>query len=411
MSVVNEYKDPMSGKVNHFAKGSIKFISIKPVKDGPNVVNGVKTTYIKVPGQADKKIEATHSISFLMQAVDENNNVIDPQGQGEWIGMGEKKLHASHTDKVQVKFDSGYKDILTGMVVSFPLKVSKNGDKTYINGTLSGKTFNILDESKAGQAAPRQQQSSAPAAQSGGGVKIFGEITEIVGNLATVNDEKNGPGGVVLSDEQLAQVSVGGRMTAFVDMSNGHILNGFKAYGPAGQNSGSSGGKKSGGYDQFGVETGHAINGLKELMGAGYKVKDELETAKAIHRATLDMKAFVAERTGKPVDSNPVGASAGNAILVACSRFNAKSDVSEATILDAAKDVYTKLSEPLYTFISESAKGADQTPSQPVQERLTTPPAQEAPAMDFDEPPMDFDDDIPFAPIGLPYGRNFIHCI
>ena len=395
MSVVNEYKDPMSGKVNHFAKGSIKFISIKPVKDGPNVVNGVKTTYIKVPGQADKKIEATHSISFLMQAVDENNNVIDPQGQGEWVGMGEKKLHASHTDKVQVKFDSGYKDILSGMVVSFPLKVSKNGDKTYINGTLSGKTFNILDESKAGQAAPRQQQSSAPASQSGG-VKIFGEITEIVGNLATVNDEKNGPGGVVLSDEQLAQVSVGGRMTAFVDMSNGHILNGFKAYGPAGQNSGSSGGKKSGGYDQFGVETGHAINGLKELMGAGYKVKDELETAKAIHRATLDMKAFVAERTGKPVDSNPVGASAGNAILVACSRFNAKSDVSEATILDAAKDVYTKLSEPLYTFISESAKSADQTPSQPVQERLTTPPAQEAPAMDFDEPPMDWDEEIPF---------------
>ena len=396
MSVVNEYKDPMSGKVNHFAKGSIKFISIKPVKDGPNVVNGVKTTYIKVPGQADKKIEATHSISFLMQAVDENNNVIDPQGQGEWVGMGEKKLHASHTDKVQVKFDSGYKDILTGMVVSFPLKVSKNGDKTYINGTLSGKTFNILDESKAGQAAPRQQQSSAPTAQSGGGVKIFGEITEIVGNLATVNDEKNGPGGVVLSDEQLAQVSVGGRMTAFVDMSNGHILNGFKAYGPAGQNGGGSGGKKGGGYDQFGVETGHAINGLKELMGAGYKVKDELETAKAIHRATLDMKAFVAERTGKPVDSNPVGASAGNAILVACSRFNAKSDVSEATILDAAKEVYTKLSEPLYTFISESAKGADQTPSQPVQERLTTPPAQEAPAMDFDEPPMDWDEEIPF---------------
>lgn len=395
MSVVNEYKDPMSGKVNHFAKGSIKFISIKPVKDGPNVVNGVKTTYIKVPGQADKKIEATHSISFLMQAVDENNNIIDPQGQGEWVGMGEKKLHASHTDKVQVKFDSGYKDILTGMVVSFPLKVSKNGDKTYINGTLSGKTFNILDESKAGQAAPRQQQSSAPAAQSGG-VKIFGEITEIVGNLATVNDEKNGPGGVVLSDEQLAQVSVGGRMTAFVDMSNGHILNGFKAYGPAGQNNGSSGGKKGGGYDQFGVETGHAINGLKELMGAGYKVKDELETAKAIHRATLDMKAFVAERTGKPVDSNPVGASAGNAILVACSRFNAKSDVSEATILDVAKDVYTKLSEPLYTFISESTKGTDQTPSQTVQERLTTPPAQEAPVMDFDEPPLDFDDDVPF---------------
>ncbi|AKJ73476.1 hypothetical protein SP40_35 [Salmonella phage 40] len=77
------------------------------------------------------------------------------------------------------------------MVASFPLKVTKNGDKTYVNGSLSGKTFNILDESKAGQPAPRQQpQQGAQSQQSGGGVKVYGEITAIVGNLATVNDEK-----------------------------------------------------------------------------------------------------------------------------------------------------------------------------------------------------------------------------
>lgn len=29
----------------------------------------------------------------------------------------------------------------------------------------------------------------------------------------------------------------------------------------------------------------------------------------------------------------------------------------------------------------------------------------------YNEPPMDFDDDIPFAPIGLQYGRNILHVI
>ncbi len=118
MSVVNEYKDPMSGKVNHFAKGSIKFISIKPVKNAD--ADGVKRTHIPARnGQPAKVIEATHTISFLMQEVDENNNVVDPQSQGEWIGMGEKKLNPNYADKIQVKLDSGYKDILPGMVAFF----------------------------------------------------------------------------------------------------------------------------------------------------------------------------------------------------------------------------------------------------------------------------------------------------
>lgn len=394
MSVVIEFKNPATGKVDHFAKGSVKFISIKPVKN-PDA-DGVKRTHIPAKnGQPAKVIEATHTISFLMQEVDENNNVVDPQGTGQWVSMGEKKLHANHTDKVQVKFDSGYKDILVGMVVSFPLKVSKSGENTYYNGTLSGKVFNILDESKAGQPAPRQQQQQQSSAPQGGGsgAKIYGEITEIVGNLATVNDEKNGPGGVVLTDEQLAQVQVGGRLAAFVDLSTGNIINSFKAYGPVGQGS-ASGGKKGGSYDQVGVETGHAINGLKELMGAGYKVKDELETAQAIHRATVEMKAFVAEKTGKPVDSNPVGASAGNAILVACSRFNSKSEVTQASILEKAKEVYQTLSEPLYEYISGLGKEVNQKPAQSDPQPLGG--TVEAPPVDFDEPPMDFDDDIPF---------------
>ncbi|QXL90582.1 hypothetical protein [Salmonella phage NINP13076] len=179
-----------------------------------------------------------------------------------------------------------------------------------------------------------------------------------------------------------------------MNTNTGTILNGFKAYGPVGQGTG-SGGKKSGGnYDPIGVACGHGINGLKELMGTGYKVKDELETVKAIHRATVDMKAFVAERTGKDVESNAVGASAGNAILVACSRFNAKSEVTEVTILESAKNVYVTLSEPFYEFLTNEGKPADQTPPQPSQEPLSG--TVDVPPMDAYDPPMDFDDDIPF---------------
>lgn len=396
MSVVIEFKNPATGKVDYFAKGSVKFVSIKPVKN-PDA-DGVKRTHIPARnGQPAKVIEATHTISFLLQEVDDNNNVVDPQSTGQWVSMGEKKLHANHTDKVQVKFDSGYKDILAGMVVSFPLKVSKSGENTYYNGTLSGKVFNILDESKAGQPAPRQPQQQSSAPQGGGsGAKVFGEILSIDGNVAVVNDEKQGEGRVVLTDEQLAQVQVGGRLAAFVDLGTGNIINSFKAYGPAGQGGGS--GKKGGSYDQVGVETGHSINGFKELAGAGYKVKDPLETSKAIHRATVDMKAFVAERTGKPVDSNPVGASAGNAILVAlATRFNAKSEVSEASILEQAKDVYVTLSEPLYEYISGIGKEVAQNPAQSAPEPQVGNGTVSAPPVDFDNDiPLDFDDDLPF---------------
>lgn len=403
MSVINEYKDPMSGKVNHFAKGSIKFISIKPVKDGPNVVNGVKTTYIKVPGQADKKIEATHTISFLMQAVDENNNVIDPQAQGEWIGMGEKKLHPSHTDKVQVKLDSGYKDIQPGMVVSFPLKVTKNGDKTYTSGTLSGKVFNILDESKAGQSAPRQpqpQQSSTPQ----GGAKVYGEITQIVGNLATVNDEKNGPGVVVLSDEQLAQVQVGGRLAAFVDLSSGNIINSFKAYGPVGQGGGAGGKGKRTPYDPVGVSAGHAMNALVNLKLSGFK--GDVEAAgKVVHDVTTKLIKELSETEGKDV-----GQTVGNAVKFAVTTIAVKGKTIDAEELEKATREAYALAATFYAYANTTAQEEPQKPSQPVQEPLSG--TVEAPPVDFDnEPPMDFDDDIPFAPIGLPYGRNFIHCI
>ncbi|EHP9877555.1 hypothetical protein KQM40_003732 [Escherichia coli] len=405
MSVINEFKNPINGKVDYFAKGFIKYVNIRPVKNAD--ADGIRRTHIPARnGQPAKVIEATHSISFLMQEVDDNNNVIDPQSQGEWISMGEKKLHPSHADKIQVKFDSGYKDIVAGMVVSFPLKITKSGDKTYTNGTLNGKTFSILDESKVGQSAPRQQSSTqSPANAQVKGTKIYGEIAAIVGNVVTVNDEKNGQGNLVLTDEQLAQVVVGGRVTAIVNLSDGTVLSGFKAYGPAGQTK-----KSSGGYDALGVACGHGINGVKELIKAGFKIEDRLSAAKMVHNATVAMKAFVAEKTGKDVESNAVGASAGNAILVACALYHQTDKLTEDSILNAAKDVYLTLSEPFYEFLSKGDGKTQQKNKQHAKEPLNSSNS-DIPNMESPAPEFDYDEDIPFSPVGLQYGKHRVYIL
>lgn len=389
MSVINEYKDPMSGKVNNFAKGSIKVINIKPVKGAD--ADGVKRTHIPAKnGQPAKVIEATHNISFLMQVVDADNNVIDPAGQGEWIGMGEKKLHASHTDKVQVKFEAGYKDILPGMIVSFPLKVSKSGDKTYVNGTLSGKVFNILDESKAGAPAPRTPASGNTSATAGGSVKIYGEITAINGHTATVADEKLGAGDVILSDEQLAQVAVGGRLTAFIVKETGVITSGFKAYGPVGQSTNSGGKGKRSPYDPVGVSTGHALNVLANLRLAGYK-GDLVDAAKVSHDVTTKLIKEFSDASGKDE-----GQSVGNAVKFAATGIAVKGKTIVAEDLEAATREAYALARTVREYISSTTQAEPQSAPQSVPEPLSNAPQSAAPRVAVFSPPLDFDDDIPF---------------
>ncbi|QWX10238.1 single-stranded DNA-binding protein [Vibrio phage vB_VpP_BT-1011] len=49
---------------------------------------------------------------------------------------------------------------------------------------------------------------------------------------------------------------------------------------------------------------------------------------------------------------------------------------------------------------------------QPQQPQQSAPRQQSQPQQpQYNEPPMSFDDDIPFAPIGLQYGRNLLHVI
>lgn len=58
--------------------------------------------------------------------------------------------------------------------------------------------------------------------------------------------------------------------------------------------------------------------------------------------------------------------------------------------------------------------GQPQQPqSQPQQQQYQQPQQQQQqrPQQQYNEPPMDYSDDIPFAPIGLMYNNNLMHCI
>lgn len=55
--------------------------------------------------------------------------------------------------------------------------------------------------------------------------------------------------------------------------------------------------------------------------------------------------------------------------------------------------------------------GQPQQPQQPRQQQQAPQGQRRQAQPQYNEPPMDFDDDIPFAPIGLMYNNNYMHCI
>lgn len=154
--------------------------------------------------------------------------------------------------------------------------------------------------------------------------------------------------------------------------------------------------------DTTGMETGHAVNGALELKRSGVK-GDVFDLSKIVHEATVTLKKEVAEQKGVDVTDYDLGASVGHAILNACRDFSGKSADTEQLIV-AAKEVLA-VAEQVTDFIKN---GGVTEPKEEKKEEVK--PKKETKKV-VEEPPMDFDDDIPFAPIGLPYGRNFIHCI
>lgn len=144
--------------------------------------------------------------------------------------------------------------------------------------------------------------------------------------------------------------------------------------------------------DMVGVEVGHALNGALELERAGVK-GDTFDLAGIVQSATVTLKAQVASERGVSADDYDVGASVGHAVLNACRDYCREYKSEIATIenlIQSAKKVLA-IAVRIEAAIRGNAPAQEEkknTPKQEVKPQNTPAPSQ--------EPPMDFDDDIPF---------------
>jgi len=407
MSVIQQFANPMNPRETVLlAHGMIKRVSIKPIK-GADPTTGIKTTVWQ-----GKKIESSHTISLLISELDSSDNLLQG-GEEVWISMGDKLLKPGHQDSVSVKIDDKWETVTPGWIVNIPLKANEHNGKTYYKGSLAkmvklgaGEAPAATQQQKQQQGAQSQGQKQKPQQNANQDVlRIYGDVTQIVGNVVTVNDHKIGEGAMVVTDEQLKDLVVGGRVAAIVDKDTGNIISGFKAYPPKAENgTQGSGGKRKSSYDPIGVETGHSINALQIILDRGFKVDDPLGVAKTLHVVTIELKKEYAQATNRTEDE--VGASVGNAVLNACRRIDKKTKVENfaAAITTEAKDVLTNLAEPLYDWIKNGATTQQPEPqaakqeADPQQNTVDAPPVndEEDDPMDQNPAQYEFDDSIPF---------------
>lgn len=429
MSVVQEFKNPMNPRETVLmAHGIIKRVSIKPIK-GADPETGIKTTVWQ-----GKKIESSHTISLLVAEVDENDKLLQG-GEEMWVSMGDKLLKPGHQDSVSIKINDKWETVVPGWIVNIPLKSNEYNGKTYYKGSLAKIVVLGAGEVPAsapkaqqkGQQQPKQGQGKQPQgnqqkpAQKGANdvLRIYGTITAIDGKSVTVDDQKIGVGVMVVNNpNQLKELVVGGRVAAVCDKM-GNVLSGFKAYPPLENKT-----PRKPTYDPIGVETGHSINALQIILDRGFKVDDPLGVAKTLHVVTIELKKEYAQATNRTEEE--VGASVGNAVLNACRRIDKKTKVDDfaAAITTEAKNVLTNLAEPLYNWIKNGAGSTDHQEPQaakqePAPEQKPEPQpepqqnTEDAPPVEEDEPnPAAWDfEDVPFAPIGLQYGRSRIYAL
>lgn len=402
MSVIQKDIDRATKKEIAFAEGVIKKVFCKE-KAKPLVM-----TPKSGPNQG-RTVTLTHERKLLLEK----------DGNEVWIDFGAYSVKAGQEKyalQFQIKHEDKFLELAPGIELTiYPLK-----DESWVNG--EGKTvekwggkisnINILDASKARPEENfnpnREQGQGKPSggAASGKGTKVFGEIISIEGGVAQVKTEDGLVGPVVLGSNE-ASVTVGGRLTAFVDNA-GNILSGFKAYGPVGSNGGGNKGK-SFVKDTSGIETGHAINGALNMQRNGFKF-DLIEMAKTIHDVTIALKAAEAkDDRNKDLSDYDIGQSTGHAVL------NATRDIvysPEKTLEDVAEglkamalDLLTKIVPAVLAHVKETGPKAGapvetakkpKADNKPPKQESKPEPQPEPEPHGYDEDTLDFDSDIPF---------------
>lgn len=409
MTVITKMPNPMDPKKPFtFAKGRIKIISIKAHTPGAKDTdeNGLKVVWIRQAGQPDKKVESTHKASVLLQEVDDNNALV-PDGKEEWINLGDQKLHPNHTDKLQIKEGDVFVTLLQGMIVTIPLKISTSADgREFVNGSKAKMT--ILDRSNVVQPGTAAQHNKPATTSAGGLTKVFGEISAIDGLVATVKTE-TGDKEVTLTKEQVDEIKVGGRLAAMVDGA-GVAKSGFKAYGQAIKSG--TGHKK----DDTGVKAGNAINVVALMQGYADIDSTAAFSAAALVLGQVDIIRDKLAKEFTSLDAYTVGVTLGLAAKLVAPRFPVTRAGDEEVGVQI-EQMFRDMIAFEATIRDASTPATPAPAAAPAKTTKAKAQAQTTPAPANDLPPvtayvgpqgswqagMDFDDDIPFAPVGLQY--------
>ena len=238
---------------------------------------------------------------------------------------------------------------------------------------------------------------------------MYGEIKSIQDGVAVVANEDGKDYKVVLGNFSNGLV-VGMRITAKID-KDGNILSGFKSY-PLKAPAQSVTDKISSVPDdsfsskerQFKMSFGNMMN----VAANTNLIEPEKIASFAIElfQPAADLRVKLINQYKDSRSDNDVGAKLGDALKQAAKVHN---NSIQGIISYAEKYVieHIKAEEQMKNILNGNVVKPEEKVVQ--QETVVVQQAQTNVDLDFSEPPIDFDESIPFAPIGLQY-PYILHC-
>ena len=329
---------------------------------------------------------------------------------GSVINMGNSKK-----EQFSIKEGKEYHNLQAGDVIFLKYEdTGKFKNSKAANLTLVTKASEVPIQA---QQAPKNNATATPVTNQGQPIssqqnavdsslqpfKVYGEIKSIQNGIAVVANEDGKDYNVVLGNFSNGLV-VGMRMTAKID-KEGNILSGFKSYplkAPAQPVTDKISSVPDDSFSskerQFKMSFGNMMN----VAANTNLVEPEKIASFAIElfQPAADLRVKLINQYKDSRSDNDVGAKLGDALKVAASIY--KNDIG--ALIEFAEE-----------YVNEHIKAEDQMKNilegkvvvkeEKVIQQETVVNRQVASNVepDFSDPPMDFDDTIPFAPIGLQY--------
>ena len=340
----------------------------------------------KVTTWQGKKIESTHRASVLLEK----------DGESVWISLGEFK---SNRDNITFKVGEEWKELKQGQTVIIDIKKvgEWNGKPTYQSSKSSITILEEAPENASGEATNNSKpqgnattQGSSKEAQTGSNsakttnssaktFKVYGTIKSIEEGVAVVVGEDSKEVQVILG-EHGSEVSVGGRLTAQVD-GEGNIKSGFKSYGSP----------KTNQKDDLPIRLGNAITIANHFTDS---YLDVVSIAKQVIGKVDELRAKMKVKYSS-MDDYGLGSRCGQVAIIAAEKTK---DIN--SFIKVAEDLFIEICEAEQE-LREGKVVVEQ--KQDIKQGVQQPNVIDDFSNDVDIPEPAFDDDCPFAPIGLQY--------